>query len=63
MKVSARQQLSDCGSDQTAGSGNQEKTTEAPCRGRAWGGGGMTEPWYSKLLSAHDPRGAEGRPR
>ena len=63
LHFSAHEQLLDCDSNQTAGLGNQEKTTEAPCGGRAWGGGGMREAWYSNLSSAHDPRGAEGRPR
>lgn len=63
LHFSAYEQLVDCGSNQTADSGNQEKTTEASGRGRAWGGGEMRGAWYTNLSSAHDPRGAEGRPR
>ena len=63
LHFSAYEQLVDCDSDQMADSGTQEKTTEASGRGRAWRGGEIRGAWYTNLSSAHDPLGAEGRPR
>ena len=63
LHFSAYEQLVDCDSDQMADSGTQEKTTEASGRGRAWRGREMRGAWYTNLSSAHDPLGAEGRPR
>ena len=58
---SIHKQLTDCGPNQMAVLGNEEKHTEAS--GAEGGPGVLREAWHKNLSSAHNPHSAESRPR